>query len=426
MNNKIDQYSLRAKDKSLLAHGAIKMVRPQQDEALLHEFRVNQLELKMENQALRDQLKVSQLEMEMQSVALRSADFSLRESRDRYVDLYDFVPDGYLTLNRDGLIDEINLTGAVLLGVERDKLRTRRFATFVAAEDQDRWHLHFSNVLKHDDTKICELELLVGDGGRLYVQMDCLRLSVAGQTPFVRIMVTNITKRKAAEQQQRDLTAHLHTVREDEKASIAREIHDELGGTMTALKIQIHQLKTDLSLNANSIIFLGQVESMSQLINSAAGITRNIISDLRPAVLDDLGLLAAIEWQAGQFHKLTGIEYLVNCIGDKGNLDNLHSIALFRILQEALTNVTRHSGASRVEIEFHHGNEDVMLSVSDNGRGMAQDRAANSVSYGMLGMKERVEQLGGTIRFDVPPGGGVCLMVIFSLPAKDRSTGWKV
>ncbi len=147
---------------------------------------------------------------------------------------------------------------------------------------------------------------------------------------------------------------------------------------------------------------------------------RKVVYDLRPTMLDDLGLLAALEWQAGQFHKLSGIECRVNCIGDKGDLDQLRSIALFRILQEALTNVTRHSGASRVEIEFHHSDEEVVMSIIDNGRGMTENRTDASIPHGILGMRERTNQLGGTINFETPPGGGFNVTVILPLPAHKK------
>src|SRR5664279_3756982 len=119
----------------------------------------------------------------------------------------------------------------------------------------------------------------------------------------------DISERKSAAQKLQDLAIYLQNVREEEKASIARELHDELGSTMNALKIKIHQLNTELSEKFDAQTLHEQVESMSQMINEAAGITRNIISDLRPTILDDFGLLAAIEWQTAQFHKLTGIEY---------------------------------------------------------------------------------------------------------------------
>ena len=240
-------------------------------------------------------------------------------------------------------------------------------------------------------------------------------LSVVGMT-----LATHFAERKRVESQLRDLSTHLQIVREEEKASIAREIHDELGSTLTALKIKNYQLKTKLSMNKDAMSHLEHVESLSQLINAATGITRNIISGLRPTILDDLGLLAALEWQAGQFHKLSGIECRVNCIGDKGDLDQPRSIALFRILQEALTNVMRHSGASRVEIEFHHSDEEVVMSIIDNGCGMTRKCTDTSVSYGLLGMQERINQLGGTLNLDTPPGGGFNVTAILSLPAHTK------
>jgi signal transduction histidine kinase len=216
------------------------------------------------------------------------------------------------------------------------------------------------------------------------------------------------------ESQLRDLSAHLQIVREEEKASIAREIHDDLGSTLTAMKMKAFQLKT--SLPENKMPHLEHVESMSQLINDASCVARRIITGLRPTILDDLGLLAALEWQAGQFHKLSGIECRVNCIGDKGNLDQQRSIALFRILQEALTNVSRHSGASRVEIEFHHSDEEVVMSVIDNGRGITENRTDTSAHYGILGMCERADHLGGNINFNTPPGGGFSVTAISEAP----------
>lgn len=239
--------------------------------------------------------------------------------------------------------------------------------------------------------------------------------SVVGMT-----LATHIDERKRVESQLRDLSAHLQIVREEEKASIAREIHDDLGSTLTAMKMKAFQLKTSLPENKNKMPHLEHVESMSQLINDASGITRRIITGLRPTILDDLGLLAAFEWQAGQFQKLSGIECRVNCIGDKGNLDQQRSIALFRILQEALTNVARHSGASRVEIEFHHSDEEVVMSIIDNGCGMTEDRADTATSYGILGMCERADHLGGNINFNTPPGGGFSVTVILPLPANEE------
>ncbi len=230
--------------------------------------------------------------------------------------------------------------------------------------------------------------------------------------------IQDITERKATEQRLHELSTHILEVREEEKARIAREIHDELGGTLTALKIDAYWLSRRLSENREAAPIAMRVESMSRRIDNAISATRHIIDDMRPAILDDLGLLAAIEWQAAEFSKNTGIECAVSCVEDEANLDKQRSIALFRILQEALTNVSRHSGASGVEIKFHHGENEIILIVSDNGCGMPENHMASKKSYGMSGMTERVEQLGGKIIFDSPQGGGFTVAATLPLRAE--------
>ena len=173
--------TLRTKAEAQLDHAATKKVPTPSVEELLHELRVHQIELEMQNETLRQSQVI------------------LEESRDRYVDFYDFSPVGYLTLNRDALITEINLTGALLLGEERRKLLWHRFAGLVAPEDSNRWHRHFMAALQHDSKQSCELEILRGDGSRLHVQLDSLRLVKEGQAPVVRIVLADITERKQAE-----------------------------------------------------------------------------------------------------------------------------------------------------------------------------------------------------------------------------------
>jgi two-component system sensor histidine kinase UhpB len=240
-------------------------------------------------------------------------------------------------------------------------------------------------------------------------------LGAEGQvTNYVGIF-SDITDRKAGEQQLRKLTAHIQTAREEEKTRIAREIHDDLGGTLTALKMETYRLTSKLSGNEQTAPLLEHVESMTQLIDNAVGVTRRVISDLHPTILDDLGLVAALEWQCGQFHKRTGIACEVIGAEDKDDektLDKTTAINLFRIFQEALTNVAQHSGATRVSAEFHQGDDETILSISDNGRGLPEKHVIAQTSYGMRGMRERVAQLGGQILFDSPHGGGLRLTVI--------------
>jgi diguanylate cyclase (GGDEF)-like protein/PAS domain S-box-containing protein len=145
------------------------------------------------------ELQVHQIELEVQNEELRRAQLAMEESRDRYVELYEFAPVGYLTLSGEALISEVNLTGALLLGEERKKLLQRRFARFVAPEDRDRYHRLFVSVMQHDERQACELALQRGDGSVFQAQLDCLRVAAGDNPPTVRIALTDITERKRAE-----------------------------------------------------------------------------------------------------------------------------------------------------------------------------------------------------------------------------------
>ena len=148
---------------------------------------------------LQHELQVHEIELEMQNEALRQSGVMLEESRDRYVDFYDFAPVGYLTLSHKALIAEINLTGAAMLGEVRSKLQHRRFSEFLAPECHDRWYRHFMDVQQQDKKLICELDITRSDGQRLHVQLDSLRLVKDGHPPVVRIALTDITELKRAE-----------------------------------------------------------------------------------------------------------------------------------------------------------------------------------------------------------------------------------
>ncbi|HEY5616660.1 MAG TPA: EAL domain-containing protein [Vicinamibacterales bacterium] len=140
-----------------------------------------------------------QIELEMQNEELRRAQLALEESRDRYVDLYEFAPVGYLTLTSEGLISEVNLTGAALLGEERKKMLRRRFNRFVTSEDKDRYHRLFVSLMQHDERQACDLALQRGDGSTFHAHLDCLRAAAGDKPPVARITLTDVTERNRAE-----------------------------------------------------------------------------------------------------------------------------------------------------------------------------------------------------------------------------------
>ncbi len=269
------------------------------------------------------------------------------------------------------------------------------------------------------------LPVLSGEIGVGFITMAAER-DAAGKICGALAIGRDVTNLKNAEQQLRKLTVHLQNVREEEKAKLAREIHDDLGSTLAALKLRLsHLLDFELSEEMKKTPMFARLEYMSSLLESAIAAARRIITDMRPDVLDNLGLLAALKWQAEQFSKHTGIACLFVHTGERdcasckncqyGENQTL-TINLFRIFQEALTNVARHSGASRVEAEFRTGSDIVTLSIYDNGCGIAEGEFA-ATSFGIRGMRERVGQLCGEIEFDTPPEGGLRVTVRVPLPA---------
>lgn len=234
-----------------------------------------------------------------------------------------------------------------------------------------------------------------------------------------------IAERKKAEteltrsqEQLRDLAIHLESVREEERSRIAREIHDELGQALTALKMDLHWV--GLRLPAEHRILMAKINSMSGIIDTTVQAVRRISAELRPGLLDDLGLTAAIEWQAHDFCSRAGLSCHIRSEPEDIILDKSRSIALFRIFQEALTNIARHARATQVEINLERNTSTVNMEICDNGVGITAAQLAASGSFGILGIRERVNSLGGSLNISGVPGRGTTLRVSLPLGAREN------
>lgn len=206
---------------------------------------------------------------------------------------------------------------------------------------------------------------------------------------ITRSSVADIKVRRAHEDLAR-LTTHVETVKEQERSHIAREIHDELGGTLTAIKIMLSRMSAELT----GTKALQLVQSTEDLVDHTIDITRRIATSLRPAMLD-LGILAAIEWQAAEFEKRMKISCQVTCASKEIRLDDKLSIVVFRTFQEALTNIAKHANATRVEVELEADKGQVTLQIHDNGCGVGDEDLNKPQAFGILGMQERARSLGG-------------------------------
>jgi len=223
----------------------------------------------------------------------------------------------------------------------------------------------------------------------------------------------DITERKQFEEELktinirlRKLSAHLQTVREEERTHIAREIHDELGNQLTGLKLDLSRLKSEIKELESNEDLVQKTDDMIEKVVSTITAVRKISSDLRPSILDDLGLKATIEWQAQQFEQRSGIKCDMQLKDLSTELSKDVNTTVFRIFQESLTNVMRHAQASQVSVKMYESHDMLIMKVTDNGIGISDKRKYNTSSLGLLGMTERAAVLNGTFNIENDNGNG--------------------
>jgi predicted ATPase/signal transduction histidine kinase len=213
----------------------------------------------------------------------------------------------------------------------------------------------------------------------------------------------------------RSLSEHLQEIREHERASIAREIHDELGQALTVMRMDASWIGKHTGEAPEKL--RGRVDEIVGLIDATIRTVQRISTELRPEILDILGLTAAIEWQVEEFQRREGIPCRLSCDGQEVDDEKCRTV-LFRVLQEALTNVSRHAKAREVRIRLSVNGEEAILEIRDNGRGITQQEAGSKNSLGLIGMRERVASLNGTLEITGKSRGGTCLRVNIPMRGK--------
>jgi PAS domain S-box-containing protein len=409
------------------------------------------------------ELRVHQIELEMQNDELRRAQQELETSRVKYFDLYDMAPVGYITVSAKGLILEANLRFADLLGVERNRLIKQPLTRYILPKDQDVYYLHRKRLLETGARQVCELRMSRQDGSPFWTRLETDAREGEDRPSVCRTIVSDISENKRAEvaladfskelekrvsertaelltanrlmkkmldegkraeerirksrERLRNLSGRLQAMLEEERARISREIHDELGQALTAMKI-------DLSLIRRGLLTDGMAEKSAKVheIELAAAriirTVRKIATDLRPGILDELGVIAAIKWMAGNFQSRTKIVCNVAVLGADKISDTTRATAIFRIVQEALTNVMRHAAASQVNVTVEKKGDTLVVEVRDNGIGIKEGRVFDSKSLGLIGIRERVLLLGGEAIVTGKPGEGTVVRV--TLPMKEE------
>lgn len=254
------------------------------------------------------------------------------------------------------------------------------------------------------------------DGTMLWA-IATARVATYDDAPAIYVGLNDITERKRMEQQlvesreqQRELSAYMETIREEERKRIAMEIHDELGQLLTALKMDVSLLKMRLTQDPEA---MKKADDMRELVEGTIWMVRNVASHLRPAALN-FGITSALEWLVADFNRRNGILCQLHIDGGEPTLTDAHATAVFRIVQASLTNVARHAHATRVDVTLTSIGEKLELQVRDDGCGFDQEAVRHGYSYGLLGMNERARLIGGSLFIDSAPGAGTTVSIHFA------------
>lgn len=269
-----------------------------------------------------------------------------------------------------------------------------------------------------------EYKFRISDGGYKYVNDRVFFYYRDGQLVKILGSMSDVTERKVSEErlreseerhrlmseQLRDLTGHLQNVREEERMHVAREIHDELGQQLTVLKMDVSWLHK--RLNAEDEVVREKLQNLLKLIDTTVKTVRKISSELRPSMLDDLGLVAALEWHSQEFQQKVGIQINFRSDWQDIKLPSKVSNGLFRIYQESLTNIARHAQASEVNVVLRDDRGNMELTISDNGKGFVTSTVENKKTLGILGMRERAKMLGGGFEIASTRGKGTSIRIV--------------
>lgn len=354
--------------------------------------------------------------------ARAEAEQELRISQRRLNDIMQALGDGILVSDRDGNLVTMNAEAERLLGWRAHEIVGHPIHPLIHGHKADGSPFHEKEspilaVCRTMQAYRSESEVFVrSDGSDFPVSYVAAPFDVYGEAASVTVFRDISARKKADEdlkasrQELRELSDFLESVREDERTRIARELHDELGQMLTALKIDLCWIEGKLAGGERKICT--KLVAMEKMLDQTVDSVRRISTDLRPWILDDLGLGAAIEWLVERFEQQNDIICEAQIADEEAlALDPSLSTSIFRIVQEALTNITRHAEASRVQVEILRQDDEIAVWVRDNGKGFELEATLKKKRLGLLGIRERVDKLGGRLDVLSSPGTGTMLHV---------------
>jgi PAS domain S-box-containing protein len=350
-----------------------------------------------------EELRIHQIELSMQNQQLLEAQEKLEESRRKYSDLYDFAPVGYLTLDLDGKILEANLTAVKILDTPRYSLIGSLFYRYFVMDDRDCLYLHLRKLSGDYARHTCEVRLVDKDP-EVYIRLDSVLDVGRGDEKFSRTTMTDVTERKKmeialsrSENQLKLLSSKLLETQEIERQRIAYDLHDGVAQMLAATNFYAQNLVARLPDKSDEHEILMKCIDINQ--KTLADLKR-IVADLRPTVLDSMGIIAAIEWLSKKYQTSVPPCSIITKINvqEEQVSEDLKPV-IFRILQEILSNILKHSRAEKAEISLNKFDDTLELEVKDNGRGFELSdvffQEGSNKGIGIISMSERARGTGG-------------------------------
>ncbi len=344
--------------------------------------------------------------------------------------IVDSAMDAIIAVDAEQNVVLFNRAAEQIFGVHRQEALGARLDRFIPQRFRDAHHAHLDDFGRTGITSrrmgdTTTLWALRADGTEFPIEASISQAGEPGQRVYT-VILRDITLRKKAQdalqgqqQELRRLSAQVLDVREEEKTRIARELHDEMGQLLTALKMDLAWLRERLP--PGDADAARRAEQMGRVLDQTVSSTRRISADLRPLMLDDLGLAEAANWLVGDFASRSGVQCEMRMPGEGvlESVDKAVATAIYRALQESLTNIARHSGARKAWVSVGAENGEIFFEVEDDGRGIEPADFAKARSLGLKGMRERMQYLGGSIEVARAPRGGTRVRV--RVPAQGQT-----
>jgi len=356
----------------------------------------------IQNAQLFEQSQHYVAELEERIVERNLVEAALRESEERYRELFENARDAMYVHDLDGTYVSINHAAEKLSGYAREEIVGHNYAEFVASEHLKEVRKHFCGKLAQKGETTYEVDVIAKDGRRVPVEVSSRAIYEKGVIVGVQGTARDITERKQTQDTLQMFSRQLIEAQEEERRRIARELHDQIGQVLTAVKMNLHTIQRTYDGGEASTHIKDNIEA----VDEALRLVRDLSVDLRPPLLDDLGLVTALRWYVDRYAQRSRIvaDVVVEMKDPNERFSRELETACFRIAQEALTNVVRHARASCVLVRLVKEDDGLFLSVKDNGVGFnpqaLRKRAPRAATLGLLGMQERAHAAGGVIEID--------------------------